>query len=100
MVVNIGTLTILPGQTHEFDSVGGVLKRIYFYIVADISSDTSIPDLQLSFNTNFANYYTFSTNDPTFKMQSDKGTYQGKIFLRNNGTLSSHTITYIEILQP
>jgi len=100
MVVNIGTKTIPPGQTHVFDSTGGVLKRVYFCVIADVTSDTSIPDLQLSFTDNFTNYFIFTLNYPKFIMQSDKGTYQGKIFLRNNGTLTSHTFTYVEILQP
>jgi len=100
MVVNIGTKTIPPGQTYTFESVGGVLKRVYFCVIADATSDTSIPDLQLSFTNTFTDYYIFTLNYPIFIIQSDKGTYQGKIFLRNNGTLSSHTFTYIEILQP
>jgi len=100
MVVNIGTKTIAPGQTHVFESAGGVLKRVYFCVVADVTSDTAIPDLQLSFTDTFTDYYIFTLDYPLFIMQSDKGTHQGKIFLRNNGTLSNHTITYIEILQP
>jgi len=100
MVVNVGTKTLAPGQTYVFDTVGGILKRVYFYIVADITSDTSIPDLQLSFTDSFTDYYVFTANDPTFRIQSEKGTYQGKIFIRNRGTLTSHSFTYVEILQP
>jgi len=101
MVVNIGTKTISPGQTHVFNSVGGVLKRVYFYVVAtDVASDTPLGDLQLSFSDTFTDKFTFTVNEPTFKMQSDKGTYQGKIYIRNQGTLTNHSITYIEILQP
>jgi len=100
MVVNIGSKIIAPGETYVFDRVEGTLKRIYFYVVAGNSPDPSISNLQLSFSDTFSNFYTFTANDPTFKMQSDKGTYEGKIFLRNIANVIPRPITYVEILQP
>jgi len=100
MVVNIGTKTIAPRQTYVFDGVGGVLKRVYFHILVGVTFDDTVNDIQLSFTDTFTDYYTFSQNAPVFEMRSDLGTYQGKIFLRNNSVATSHTFTYVEILQP
>jgi len=100
MVVNIGTKTLAPGQTYVFDSVEGVLKRIYLYVLVGVSFDDTVNDVQLSFTDTFTDYFTFSLSKPVFEMRSEKGTYQGKIFLRNNSIAISHTFTFIEILQP
>jgi len=100
MVVNIGTKIIPPGQKYIFDSVGGALKRVYFRIVANVPSSPVTSDFQLSFTDTFVDFYVFTPSNPTFEMQSDKGTYEGKIFLQNKGTVIPFTFTYVEILQP
>jgi len=100
MVVNVGTKTLAPGQTYIFDSVGGVLKRVYFRVTVGSNIGITIGDMQLSFTDTFSENYTFFPNNPVFEMRSDQGTYQGKIFLRNISLDVTYTITYIEILQP
>jgi len=100
MVVNIGTKIIPPGQTFTFDSVAGALKRVYFRIIANVPAGPSTSDFQLSFTDTFADFYVFTASNPTFEMKSDKGTYEGKIFLQNKGTVVPFTFTYVEILQP
>jgi len=100
MVVNVGTVTLAPGQTYIFDSVGGVLKRVYFRVMIGSNIGITMGDIQLSFTDTFSERYTFFPDDPVFEMRSDQGTYQGKIFLQNISQDVIYTITYIQILQP
>jgi len=100
MVVNIGTKTLTPGQTYVFDSVERRFKRVFFRILVGIVPESNVRDIRLSFTDTFSDYFTFSERSPVFEMSSDIGTYEGKIFVKNQGTLTNHTITYIEILQP
>jgi len=100
MVVNIKTIWLKIGDTFTIDSVIGNGKRVYFYLVVlNPMMDSDFLDLSVSFKDDFVEYFKMPPKLPYFKMESEKGVYSGKIYIRNHSQTNGYFLSYLEIIQ-